>query len=404
VNDWETTTLGEVCSLITDGKHGDCANDDHSGFYFISAKDIRDGRIVYENARQIKESDFAETHRRTNLQPGDVLVTNSGTIGRLAVAGDDEKTFRTTFQKSVAILKPKSPEISSWFLYYYLAANTSELIHPAAGAAQKNLLLGDIRRFHICKPTLAEQDRISGVIRSYDALIENNRRRIALLEEAARMLYREWFVRFRFPGHEHVKIIDSLPEGWEGLSASAAFEINPSTPRNGDDEILYVPMAALSEAGMTVDRGHFELRDKSTNVRFRNGDTLFARITPCLENGKTGFVNFLQENEVACGSTEFIVLRGRRVSPYFVYLTARQNSFRENAIKSMIGSSGRQRVQDSCFNRYRVPTAPSMIASVFDETVAVIFEQIGTLDQANQKLAKARDLLLPRLKDGEMAV
>jgi len=245
---------------------------------------------------------------------------------------------------------------------------------------------------------------VGDILSAYDDLIENNQRRIALLEQAARMLYRKWFVRFRFPGHEHLKVIDGVPEGWEGLSASAAFEINPTTPRSGDNEILYVPMAALSETGMTVNRGPFEHRDKSTNVRFRNGDTLFARITRCLENGKTGFVNFLQENEAACGSTEFIVLRGRRVSPYFVYLTARQDSFRENAINSMIGSSGRQRVQDNCFDRYRVPIQPPGIASIFDEAVAVLFEQIGKLDQSNQKLAQARDILLPRLMNGEIAV
>ena len=118
---WPVSTLGEVCSLITDGKHGDCTNEVDSGYFFISAKDIRDGIISYENARQITQSDFTETHRRTNLQPGDLLVTNSGTIGRLAIARDNERTFKTTFQKSVAILKPRRCEISSKFLYYYLA-------------------------------------------------------------------------------------------------------------------------------------------------------------------------------------------------------------------------------------------------------------------------------------------
>ena len=101
---WSYQTLGDLCSLITDGKHGDCRNEDNSGYYFISCKDVRDGRINYENARQIVHGDFAETHRRTDLKPGDVLLTNSGTIGRLAIAPDDEKTPRTTFQKSVAIL------------------------------------------------------------------------------------------------------------------------------------------------------------------------------------------------------------------------------------------------------------------------------------------------------------
>jgi type I restriction enzyme S subunit len=170
------------------------------------------------------------------------------------------------------------------------------------GAAQDNLSQEKLLSIKFPVPDPPVQRRIADILSAYDNLIENNRRRIALLEEAARMLYCEWFIRFRFPGHAHVKIIDGIPEGWEGLPTSAAFEINPSTPRNGDDQLVYVPMASLSEAAMTVERAPFEFRTKSTNVRFRNGDTLFARITPCLENGKTGYVNFLQENEVACGS------------------------------------------------------------------------------------------------------
>ena len=96
---WGIEPLGDLCDLITDGKHGDCVNEDNSGFFFISAKDIRGGKICYENARQIRERDFLETHRRTDLKPGDILLTNSGTIGRLAIAADDEVTSKTTFQK-----------------------------------------------------------------------------------------------------------------------------------------------------------------------------------------------------------------------------------------------------------------------------------------------------------------
>lgn len=264
--------------------------------------------------------------------------------------------------------------------------------------------LSVIERIPVPALPVIVQEKIADILSAYDELIENNRRRIALLEEAARLLYREWFVHFRFPGHEHVPLIDGLPEGWERVPAAEAIEVNPKTSRNDDGVIRYIPMSALSETGMVIDRGPVEDRDKSTSVRFRNGDTLLARITPCLENGKTGYVQFLSEDEVACGSTEFIVLRGRRVSNYFVYLTARQHDFRENAIRSMIGSSGRQRVQPSCFDRYLVPIPPQVLSTLFDEAVGGMFAQIGNLDQQNQKLAQARDLLLPRLMNGEIAV
>ena len=272
------------------------------------------------------------------------------------------------------------------------------------GAAQDNLSQAKLLSIKFPVPELTVQKKIAEMLSAYDDLLENNRRRISLLEEAARLLYREWFVHFRFPGHEQVHMTDGIPKGWKRLPASDAFEVNPRTPRNDEGSITYIPMAALSESGMTVSRPALEKREKSTSVRFRNGDTLLARITPSLENGKTGFVQLLAPGEVACGSTEFVVLRGRHVSNHFVYLTARQPEFREHAIRSMIGSSGRQRVQPNCFDRYEVPVPPSLIANLFDEVVETMFDQVSRLDQENEKLAQARDLLLPRLMNGEIAV
>jgi restriction endonuclease S subunit len=98
---WEEKTLGEVCSLITDGKHGDCENEENSGYYFLSAKDLRNGTLLFENARQITKSGFEETHRRTNLKPGDICMVNTGaTIGRISFAPNDNRTYKATFQKT----------------------------------------------------------------------------------------------------------------------------------------------------------------------------------------------------------------------------------------------------------------------------------------------------------------
>jgi type I restriction enzyme S subunit len=163
-------------------------------------------------------------------------------------------------------------------------------------------------------------------------------------------------------------------------------------------------MACLSETGMSINVAEVEPRDKATSVKFRNGDVLLARITPCLENGKTAYVNFLGTDEVACGSTEFIVLRGRQVSPYFTYCLARTHDFRENAIKSMIGSSGRQRVQVSCFDEFGIGLPPKPLLDQFDEFAASCFSMITNLQRQNEQLMRARDLLLPRLMNGEIAV
>ena len=225
-----------------------------------------------------------------------------------------------------------------------------------------------------------------------------------MLEESAHLLYKEWFVQLRFPGHAHVKIIDGVPDGWERKYLSEAIEVNPRTFADKGKEIKYVPMSSLSERGMTANEEDFEIRSEHTTVKFQKNDVLLARITPSLENGKTGFAYFLEEGEVACGSTEFIVLRGIDVSPAFTYCLSRSYPLREKAIKSMIGSSGRQRVQVSCFDKFVVAVPPRFLMQQFDEVANSLFSQIKVLAQENKRLAQARDILLPRLMTGELAV
>jgi type I restriction enzyme S subunit len=144
--------LGALCSLITDGKHGDCQDELDSGYYFVSVKDLSKGEIIYNKARQITKKDFEETHRRTNLCNGDILITNAGTIGRMVIVKDLPQTRKTTFQKSVAILKPKNGLSKSYYLYLLLKYHLKDIIDLAGGSTQSNLLLGDLRNFEIKYP------------------------------------------------------------------------------------------------------------------------------------------------------------------------------------------------------------------------------------------------------------
>ena len=159
---WKDIILNDVCKNITDGKHGDCKPQENSGFYFLSAKDVKNNILNYDKARQITKGDFLETHRRTNLEPGDLVVTNSGTIGRMAIVDDNSKTYQTTFQKSVAILKPIHDVVDNKFLFYLLNSKLMYFTNISQGTAQKNLLLRDIRGMKIKLPvSLAEQVTIS---------------------------------------------------------------------------------------------------------------------------------------------------------------------------------------------------------------------------------------------------
>ena len=335
-------------------------------------------------------------HNEMKVEAPGVVTGRSGTLGLVQYSEQPFWPHNTALW--VKDFKGNSPK----FVYYKLKTLHLERFNGGASVPTLNRNVLDTLPVRIPKPT--EQTRITSILSAYDDLIENNRRRIQLLEQAARLLYQEWFVHLRFPGHALVKIKDGVPEGWDRKVMPEIIETNPKETVHKGMPIRYVPMAGLSTSAMNVDLNDSEVRTKATSVRFRNGDTLLARITPCLENGKTGFVNFLRDDEVACGSTEFIVLRGRLVSPYFTYCLARTYDFRQTAIKSMIGSSGRQRVQPSCFDDFKVVTPAHLIRDRFDNMCEPIFSQIAGLTSQIYSLAKARDLLLPRLMSEEVAV
>lgn len=258
----KTVTLREVTLNITDGKHGDCEPAENSGYYFVSCKDVNNGIVDYTNARQISERAFFETHKRTQLEPNDILITNSGTIGRMALVKDIPETYKTTFQKSVAIVKPDTSVVLPTYLYYKLQNCVTDFVNRSNGSAQKNLLLGTMREFKIdLHEDFAEQERLSSILASYDNLIENNQKQIKLLEEAAQRLYKEWFVDFRFPGHEDVEIVDGVPKGWKAGRADDFFDITigKTPPRaekqwfvNGDDGIAWASISDMGDAGTFI--------------------------------------------------------------------------------------------------------------------------------------------------------
>jgi hypothetical protein len=247
-------------------------------------------------------------------------------------------------------------------------------------------------------------DNVAGILSAYDELMENSQRRIRLLEAMARALYREWFVLFRFPGHaKHPRVaspLGDIPQGWEVKRVPDCVVISPRVVVPRDGEKPFVPMGCLSNDSMLIT--DIESRAGNSGAKFQNGDTLFARITPCLENGKTGFVQFLPDAQaVGFGSTEFIVLRSRTLTPEFVYLLARSDEFRGVAIKSMSGATGRQRVQEQCFDDFQIAQPPRALLDQFSAIVAPGFRLIYKLHLQIQNLRRTRDLLLPRLLSGQ---
>src|SRR3989344_2208693 len=180
-------------------------------------------------------------------------------------------------------------------------------------------------------------------------------------------------------------------------------DFNPTEQLKRNENTRHVEMKDLPEQGMWVSS---EVnKPYKGGSKFRNGDTLMARITPCLENGKSAFVSFLPENELAFGSTEFIVLRPKnKVFKEYVYYLVRNDTFRDFAIKSMVGSSGRQRVQTDAIQHYQLSLPLENLVDDFHTLMKPVFQQIKTNSIKNEKLSAIRDSLLPRLMSGKLKI
>ena len=261
------------------------------------------------------------------------------------------------------------PAFMFWYLQHLYASGLMHAYHTQHTGVARFQWTTFSEREPLEIPSLPMQRRIAGILSAYDELIENSQRRIRILEKMARSLYREWFVQFRFPGHEKVKMEGGIPKGWEKIAVPECVQLNPRVVVPRDGEKPFVPMGCLSNDSMLIT--NVESRSGNSGAKFQNGDTLFARITPCLENGKTGFVQFLSgASAVAFGSTEFIVLRSSTLTPEFVYCLARSDDFRGTAIKSMSGASGRQRVQEHCFDEFIIAHPPRALLDRFSAIVA----------------------------------
>lgn len=188
------------------------------------------------------------------------------------------------------------------------------------------------------------------------------------------------------------------------VPASELIEFNPTEPLRKGTSAPYLDMASLPTAGSWPEPP--VMRDFGSGMRFRNGDTLLARITPCLENGKTAFVQCLPDDTVGWGSTEYIVMRPKAPVPAgYAYLLARDDAFREHAIRSMTGTSGRQRAQGDSVAVFKLASPPGEnVWHAFAKQVMPIFGSIKSNATASETLAQLRDTLLPKLISGELRI
>lgn len=343
-----------------------------------------------------------------SIERGDVFITRtSETMDELGMSSVALKSYpQATYNGFTKRLRPIDNRILPEFVGYYLRCPVFRGGFRAFSTmtTRASLRNEDLLSMEIPVPPMDMQQRIAAILSNYDNLIENNQKQIKLLEEAAQRLHKEWFVDLRFPGYEATPVVDGMPEGWELCHLEDVIEFNPKVPLSKERLKQSVPMSALSTSSMTLDTEEFAATFSNSGSKFQNGDTLLARITPCLENGKTAFVAGVESDEGAVGSTEFIVMRSKGINPYMVYLLARNDSFRQSAINSMTGSDGRQRAQADKLKALPYLKPADQIMMLFARYVEPMFIQIQKKNEQNVRLRQARDRLLPKLMSGEVEV
>lgn len=328
----------------------------------------------------VTSSGITGRHDKAHAKGPGVVIGRYGTLG-------EAYYLRTDFWPHNTTLFAKDFHGNNPLFVYYLLKSLHLGRHNSASSVP-GVNRNTLHTLKVRVPDRPVQERIAELLGALDDKIECNRTINHTLEQMAQTLYKHWFV---------------AADGNGTRPFTNYIALDPPTQIRKGEVVPYVDMKALAVHSMSV--GSISKRPYTSGSRFLNGDTLLARITPCLENGKTAFVDFLEDGQAGFGSTEFIVLRAKSgVNPYFAYCTARDDSFRALAIKSMVGSSGRQRVRADAFERFLVlePTPEKMTA--FENTVGPWFRQIRTHSAENSILVHTRDYLLPKLLSGEIEI
>ena len=268
------------------------------------------------------------------------------------------------------------------------------------GAAQDNLSQTKLLSIKFPVPELAIQKKIADILSAYDDLIENNRRRIALLEEAARLLYREWFVHFRFPGHEHVNINDGLPVGWERRALGDVVDVVKNTVKPSDftDDDIHIGLEHIPRRSFTLANWEPAEDLASNKTRFEQGDILFCKIRPYFH--KVGFTL-----RAGLASSDALAWRVKHTEDWpLVVCATSSDHFVAVATKTVREGSKMPRADWKVLQKYSLPKPPLGLLGIFNDTVGPITAHCKALALQNRTLVQARDLLLPRLMNGEIAV
>ena len=362
---------------------------------FIQTGDVKHaGLYLNEYTQTYSEAGLVQS----KLWPtGTLCITIAANIADTSILGID-----ACFPDSIIGFIPDPKKADARFIKYLFDSKLKlEYKQFTQGAAQDNLSQGKLLTLKFRIPeNVNEQIRIAEIVSKYDDLIENNRRRIQLLEESARLLYKEWFVHLRFPGHEHVKIVDGVPEGWFKSEVSKlCFDVkNSVNPEAIEADTPYIGLEHMPRRSITL--SNWEAADKVTSNKyaFEAGDIIFGKIRPYFH--KIGFALCK-----GITSSDSVVIRPMLDKYYFyclMYLSS--DYFIALASKTVKEGSKMPRADWNYLSTTAVLIPSDFLLTLFNEQISPIQEQLKILSLQCRSLIKARDLLLPRLMNGELTL
>ncbi|EQB2600468.1 restriction endonuclease subunit S [Aeromonas salmonicida] len=390
----------------------------------LRGDNIAPGRVRWDGVKRWSRENAVGLERYA-LEPGDVVLAmdRPWIPAGLKVAQVQAADTPSYLVQRVARIRPASREDCS-FLFALLSTPEFEsyIQNVTTGTAVPHISAKQILDFEFRLPPAYVRAKVGEIVAALNERITLLRETNTTLEAIAQALFKSWFVDFDpvharargeqpaglapevaalFPDSFEESALGMVPRGWSLSQLSEAYEINPTRKLKKGEMAPYLDMASVATSGHTV--AGVADREMGSGTKFINGDTLLARITPCLENGKTAFVDFLSQEQTGWGSTEFVVLRPKAPLPaYHGYLLARHTAFREHAIQSMSGTSGRQRVQNDVLSRYLVTVPSEKVAMAFNDVISPLQQKITENHRQAQTLANLRDTLLPRLISGQL--
>lgn len=396
----EPRPIREFALGIFDGPHA-TPKEATQGAVFLGIKNMtEDGQLDLSEIRYVSEEELPKWTRRVTPQAGDVVLTYEATLHRYAVIPEG---FRGCLGRRVALIRPDPKKADSrYLLYYFLSDGWRRVVesYVITGATVDRIPLEKLPEFPVILPQVETQGEVADLLCSYDELIENNRRRIGLLEESARVLYKEWFVNLRFPGHEHTCVITGVPEGWERKTiADVALLNRESLGSSFDAEIEYVDITSVTP-GQVNETTTYDFRDAPSRARrvVRHGDIIWSCVRP---NRRSHAVIWQPESNLIV-STGFAVITPISLPTSFLYQATTTDAF-VGYLDNHARGAAYPAVLAKDFERAGILMPTKALVDSFNDFAEPLLAQAQNLRVQNHRLRSARDLLLPRLMNGEIS-